>query len=336
MSLKILKRDEVFNSEESKAFPSKFVIDINENRYKSDVTVIIAIHGNDEDAISVINNYRLLERELKLHFIIVNTSLFAVSRVKQLSTTDITTINLISPVPQLSKLWARDLYASNSVGFTAQIGEFFSQSDLIFFSHADMMGYKKNFLSYLVGKLNEDTEIASFTQRHFIPFTGCMLYKRSFVETLKTDWLPQKKNNYDFSFLGELKQKIENIAWIDCGEDIIYKTMNSGKKQFVCRSFGISGDSFGDPNFLHGFTNKDFMGLRIPITYEDTPVNICDIKKKFTELNEDGNSCWRKTVDHDGDIIFIHRGRGTTNQKVNDGRGDFKSFLNEFNKKISK
>ena len=72
--IKLFSRKDLFSSKEGAIFPSKVLAFANLNQIKADIDVIIGIHGNYKDVNLVVENFMLLEKKLKINFIVINSS----------------------------------------------------------------------------------------------------------------------------------------------------------------------------------------------------------------------------------------------------------------------
>ena len=194
-----------------------------------------------------------------------------------------------------------------------------------------MIALKKDFLGNLLRQLNNTTRIASFTQRHVIPFTGCMLIDRNVITNSETDWLLYDDNPYieKSVFLQNLCSLKENTPmlkcdWIDSGEAFIYEEIVNGKDVFVAASFGGTKGLWKTTFDLIGLTKQDIEKAGNAIIYENLTINKKSFKKRYKFVLKAGKkwenirwflskrkNYWRYSLDDEGNLIFIHHGRGT-------------------------
>jgi hypothetical protein len=322
----------VFKTSNKKLFPEIIDIKGELNSNKADVDIIIASYRFPELTNLTIQNYLKYETNLKINILVVESAGDKKIYDQLIQKKNVSRILISQDV----KINHRFGTPSFGLALSYQIGQQLGSSKYIFFSHCDMLAIENNFLSYIVSKLNDNTRIASFTQRHIIPFTGCMIAKREAIEELKTDWLPQDNNNY-LNVIEGLKFIDKNkltplIEWIDCGEAILYEELSKDNSIYICSSVGGSDDLQKTPfdYFEANATKtKDILTKSgIKIVYEKLPeINERFVKKNkkifkpsigFLNSPKKPDKYWRYTVNGEGEIIFIHHGRGTTKREVKD------------------
>ena len=150
---------------------------------KAKIDIIINGYNKSELSNATAQNYLLLEDKIPVNIIIVESS----------GSQEV--FNKLIIHKKVSKILIEDHKASHSkygtgsygMSISSAVGFFFSKSPYLFFSHNDMIALKKDFLGNLLRQLNNTTRIASFTQRHVIPFTGCMLIDRNVITNSETD-----------------------------------------------------------------------------------------------------------------------------------------------------
>jgi hypothetical protein len=333
--LQVIERHHLFTTPEGNTFPANFILSADIKNIESDMDVIIGAHNQSEAVNTTIENYLALEEHSSLHIIVIesSSSVQAFRRIKERR--NISKAWILNPVLATSRRFGGRLWASNGAALAAQLGCYFGKAPLIFFSHSDMIGYKKNFLSFLGSKLDDKTPIASFTQRHIIPFTGGMLAIRKCIDQPGIDWLPKEKNSYSLEWKNQFYPRIQALSWIDAGEQIIYASLVKGSRAYVCASRGATGDFFGHPLDYYQISEDEVSKAVETLDYAPIKINKEEFTKKYPELAND-ELVWRKCFDDTGEVIFIHRGRGTSKGRRKDKRGDFLSFAKEFNRKINK
>jgi hypothetical protein len=329
-----ISRESLFKSAEGKRFPTNIFLLADLNQSPADIDVIISSHRQAEAVNLTVENYLALEKKARTNVLIVESSpsLAAFRDIK----TDprISKILILSPILNTTRLFARGLRASNGAALTAQIGHYLGKSRYTFFSHSDMIAYRQNFLSFLLSKLDDETVIASFTQRHVLPFSGGMLYDRSFSGFSTVDWLPKKKNPYHIPGLDKLRERIQPLEWIDAGEQLILEALARGKRAYVCASRGLSSDYFGNPIDPWQLDVERISSLDLPIDFAPLSITRREFDHKYPQLLGEGPS-WRKCFDDDGEVVFVHRGRGSR-AGSGDSRGDFVAFTRAFNQTLAR
>lgn len=328
MQKEIININKLFKTEEAlKVLPEKITVwhDLKDRNVKIDI--IINGYYKPELSNAAALNYLLLEDKIPIHILIVESS-GNEEVYKKLITHE-----------KVSKILLEDhkashpVYGAGSYGMSisSAVGFYFSKAPHVFFSHNDMIALKKDFLNDLLSEMNEQTRIASFTQRHVIPFTGCMLIDRNVIENSKTDWLLYDHNPFleKSTFLQNLcKLRTENprlkCDWIDSGEALIYEEIANNKKVFIAPSFG------GTKGLWE--TNFNFVGIKKEtvekcgnaIIYKDLNINRKEFKTQYKQVLKAGKkwenlrwflskrkNYWRYSVDNENNLVFIHHGRGT-------------------------
>ena len=183
-----------------------------------------------------------------MHIIVVESSYSPLAFRKTRAGANISKIFILTPILCTSKLFGGSLRASNSAALAVRLGEYLGNAPYVFFSHSDMMGYKKNFLSFLLSKLDNNTVLACFNQRHILPFAiGGAVYDKNYFNSLNVDWLPKLENPYYVPELDQVYKTFENCGWLDAGEQFVFEIIRQGKRIHVCASRGLTGDYYGHP-----------------------------------------------------------------------------------------
>lgn len=322
-------------------FPEKIAVTYNSETTESSVDIIICAYNFPELTNATIDNYLKFEKKTNFNIVVVEGS------------GDINVYNKIKSGSNIFKVLIKeDIKISEKPGknswgmsLSAAVGTYFSKSKYIFYSHSDMAACKNNFLTFLKNQLNNKTRIISFTQRHFIPFTGCMMVDRDVFIPKYSDWACYQENffikkNQILKNISDLNV-LKNFNWIDSGEAIIYSEILQNNNIIICSSVGSSTDYFFNVwNYFFTTENEinNFKAL-LPIKYQDVKITKpeFDIKYKkviksaeyrFWEKKESERIYWRYSFDNEGEMIFIHHGRGTTTREV-------KKWL-KFMKKLNK
>jgi hypothetical protein len=334
MQKEILNINQLFKTKEAlRVLPEKIAVWHECNLKDAKIDIIINSYNKPELTNKTALNYILLEDKIPINIIIVESS------------GNMDVFNQLIKHEKVSKILVEDhkashpVYGAGSYGMaiSSAVGYFFSKSHYIFFSHSDMLALKKDFLGHLLSKLNTHTRIASFTQRHIIPFTGCMLINREVIDESESDWLLYDKNPYieKSDFLEKLyRLKTENklnipCDWIDAGESYIYEELTKNKQMYVAASFGGTKGMWITPFELLKINEHDVSGIKSLITYGKRDISKSEFQKKYKFvlnasrkweslkwfLNRKKNY-WRYSLDDEGDLIFIHHGRGT-NRSLN-------------------
>ncbi|MBD1835581.1 hypothetical protein H6F61_23570 [Cyanobacteria bacterium FACHB-472] len=330
-----INRESLFSSKEGNKFPKAIVTLADIKPYEADVDVIIGAHRQPEAVNVTIENYLALEKKNRLHFFVIESSRNPLAYWKIRERECVSKVFILNNIRCTKKNYENVFWASNGAAIAAQIGTYLGCSRYAFFSHSDMMGYKENFLSFLLSKLDEKTPLASFTQRHILPFSGGMLYDKNYFKSLNADWLPSSENFYNIPELELLRNRIEHLNWIDAGEKLILAALQRGQKAYVCASRGSTGDYYGHALTPYGLTNQEVSQLGVPIYYAPDLLSREAFKAKYPELATEKGPFWRQCFDDEGDVIFVHRGRGTSKGQRKDQRGDFVSFVREFNQRYT-
>jgi hypothetical protein len=316
--------------------PSQLLLLTDIKKCTADLDIIIGSHNQSQATNLTIDNYLSLEKNKSLHILVVESSRNPLNFMRIRSGKNISKILILSEIPCTKKQYDSWFWASNGVAIAVQIGMYLGRAKYAFFSHSDMMGYKENFLSFLHSKLSENQPIASFTQRHVLPFSGGMLFDKHYFHNLDVNWLPCKNNPYSISGLDRLRDRIEDLNWTDAGEKLILTALNRGQTAYICASRGATGNYYGHPLQGYNLNNEEVQKSKVPIEYAPDILSSDRFKEKYPELALEKIAMWRKSFDDEGNVIFIHRGRGTTKGKQSDRRGDFISFVREFNQNIKR
>ncbi|MCF6240438.1 MAG: hypothetical protein L3J74_03730 [Bacteroidales bacterium] len=329
MKKEIIKINKLFKTKEAlEVLPETITVWHDLKPKSAEIDIIVTGFGKAELSNATALNYILLEDKLPVNIIIVESS-GKKEVYKQL-------INH----KKVSKILVEDLkvshpvYGAGSYGMaiTAAVGFYFTKSPYVFFSHNDMIALKKDFLQNLLSKLNENVRIASFTQRHIIPFTGCMLIDRKVIENSQTDWLLYDKNPYikQSTFLQKICKIRENgtsglkCDWIDAGEAFLYEELSKNKQLYVAASFGGTKGMWITPFELLQINKKDITNIENLIIYGNRNISKKEFQKKYKFVLKAGRkweslrwflsrkkNYWRYSLDEQGDLVFIHHGRGT-------------------------
>lgn len=323
-----LKIDQLFRTSARILYPQSIQLEAELcNVPGAHIDVIITTHNFPELANATIKNYLCLEKESKLHLIVVESS------GRQ------SVFDKIYRHPQVSRILLKtdiDIrghvhgYGSYGMALSSAVGAHFSQAPLIFFSHSDMLATKENFLSWLAGKLVGKTRLASFTQRHFIPFTGCMLMTRDLLQEQNIDWAPLDTNEVLGPLgLENLAKTIHHLRGIDCGEQYVYSELQRGNPVFVCASRGGSKDWWHDPLDYYNVDVthlwKQISDANLAMTFAPLQTNRTNFEQTYAHVLRastkgwwpfEKSKFWRYSFDDQGDLVFIHYGRGTTLRAV--------------------
>ncbi len=340
MTLRLLRipRQSLFSSPEGKQFPDRITILADIRRCQADIDVIIGAHEQAEAVNLTVDNFLALEKKTRLHILVIESSRRLSTFWRIRSRPRVSKILILSDPPCTSRKYGGAFWASNGVALAAQLGSYLGSARYAFFSHTDMMGYKENFLSFLLSKLSENIPSASFTQRHVLPFSGCMLFDKNYFRSVNSDWLPKSHNPCCIPALDQLRSRIDHLNWLDAGEEPILSALEHGRQAYVCASRGAARDYYdyyGHPLVNYGLSNEEVNQLGVPIRYASLPLSREAFDVKYPEFASN-DRVWRKCFDDQGDVVFIHRGRGASKEREYDGRGDFVSFVREFNRSVNR
>lgn len=330
-----LNRDELLPTaqyENTSSFPNS--IDVAVDALPNDpvdVDVIIGAFRDADLASEVVRNFSLLETKARLHFYIVETSGDRASLNRLPKGKNITRVYLNQRLSALERDTEPKLFASNGAALSAQLGFFLGRSRYAFYTHTDMMGCQKDFISYLLERLDENTPLASYSLRHIFPFSAGAIYDKAFFSESAIDWLPMTTTPdmpTDIQTLYE--QGLDELSWIDAGEQYVYEVLRRQARMVVIDSYGDSVAYLRSARLQK--TNLLQCAYKLPLVYEEAPVARKDIIKNYPELAQQGR-VWRKSFDINGRLVFIHRSRGVS---VRHGRGGFYQYLKAFNDSWSK
>lgn len=348
MQKEIINTNSLFKTKEALSIlPETITVWHELNLQKAQIDLIITGFNRPDLSNATALNYILLENELPVNIIIVESS--GNKNVYEQLLNHKKVSKILVDDPKVS----HPMHGSGSYGMaiTAAVGFYFSKSDYVFFSHNDMIALKKDFLNHLLTKLNENIRIASFTQRHVIPFTGCMLIDRNVIENSQTDWLLYDKNPYikQSRFLQEICKIHENgksglkCDWIDAGEAFIYEELTKNKQLYVAASFGGTKGLWKTPFDLLKMHKKDITDIENRIFYGERKISKTEFKKNYKFVLKAGKkwenlkwfisrkkNYWRYSLDDEGDLVFIHHGRGT-NRSIN----RWLKFVTKLNQQLS-
>ncbi|MEO0563419.1 MAG: hypothetical protein AAF125_15020 [Chloroflexota bacterium] len=314
-------------------FPPRIRLLVHSRAYTADVDVVIGSYNQAEETNLVVQNYLAMETQARIHVWIVVMSHNPIEFMRINAGEQVSKAFLLNfPKPLNSSFYPR---FSSSIGaaLSAQVGHTLGKAPHLFFSHTDMMATRKDFLSFLHSKLRADRPIAAFTQRHFIPFSGGILYRKSYFEGAAVDWLPSQHNPYNFVGKAALAPRVEQLQWIDAGEELIYHTLQERGRVYVCASRGASGDFFGHPvehyDYLDDITEAEYQQHLQSIDYAAIQTTREAFAARYPHLTDQHNEMWRKSFDDSGRLMYIHRGRGTLGLAKTPARGDFTAFMRD-------
>ncbi len=324
----------LFLSSEGQRFPRWIPFLTNRRRVEADVDIVIASHGQQELACEVASNYLRLEHQKRIHVIIIESSRPYRPVPSKWHHENISWVWLMSAPACTQRRHDGTFWASNGVALAAELGGYLGSSSWLFFSHVDMMAYRENFLSFLFSKVGPSRPLASFSQRHILPFSGGMLYDKTYVRGLGADWLPKRSNDHDLVDWQQFRQRIQHLNWIDAGEELILKTIADGRRAYVCASRGSSADWFGDPLSGHDISMQELKETDIGIDYGECNITRAELASNYPDLASPDNAVFRKSFDDEGRVVFLHQGRGASQGRAGGLRGDFLSFVRAFNKRL--
>jgi hypothetical protein len=288
------------------------------------IDVIVPGYGSHELTNATIKNYLSYEKETPINIIAVESSgnpkvFEKIVRHERVSRV---LIHNFRPFLEAYKLvWGMSI--------SSAVGQYYSTSPYVFFSHNDMLACKENFLTFLLSKMSSQVRLASFSQRHVIPFTGGMLVNRSLLIEPGLDWGIYKSNPFivQAESLAKIDQPkhITNFDWIDCGESFVYSELEKNNSVYVCASRGGTNDFWRDPFDYFSISAQEAAQLvknsGCPIIYAPLNISREDFVKKYPNFikadqawNWDfrNKRFWRCSFDDKGDLLFIHHGRGTS------------------------
>jgi hypothetical protein len=329
IKLHCIPSSRLFVSPDNRDFPSYLIYLADVKPYQADIDIVIGSYKDADAANLVIDNYLALEKQAQIHIWVVESSRNLLDFWKIRSGPNISRVLILSRVNAIDKVHSPRFGASNNIALAVQLITYLGKARYLFPSHTDMMGYKPNFLSFLLSKLNENTPLASFSQRHIIPFTGGMLYDKTYFHDAEVDWLPQEVNPYHIPAIDAFRSQIEHLNWLDTGESLIMEVLQRSHQAHVCASRGATVDAYAHPlENNYDVTEEQIRLSDATIEYASQVPLRETFEARYPELKD---TPWRKTFDETGDVVFIHRGRGTTSRQNKDERGDFHSFLARFN-----
>ena len=328
-----IPRDVLFRAPEGKRFPERITILTDAREYEADVDVVIGAYRQPDEVNLTVENYLALERKLRVHVFVIEASQHPPVFWTIRGGPQVTRVFILTN-PRVTNRRYESWCGSFSVGLTMQLASYLGRSRYLFFSHTDMMGYQENFLSFLVSKLRSDCPLASFGQRHVIPFTGGMVYEKGYFRDLAVDWLPRRENPFVVPRLDAWRSRIEALNWLDTGEQLVFAALSRGHRVYACASRGTKQDFFGEEMGQYGVSSRDVMVLQAGIECGPEKLDRESFARKYPEFAGDENGMWRKSFDDEGNVVFIHRGRGTSRARVNDQRGAFARFVRAFNQRL--
>ncbi len=326
MKQEIIKTKDILKDDASlELYPEEVQIYTEDNFPKTEVDIILPTYNNYQLCNQTIINYLKQERKIDFKIIVVDTG-GSLRKSKKIINHDKVFKIIYNDDPSVKPPKYR---ASNSLALAASIGLHYSHAPYVFISHDDMFAYKENFLTYLFTKLDNNTRIASFTQRHFIPFTGCMLFKREAFEESKYD-LRVYDNNPFANHTGIVQSLIkagfdDAINWMDFGESVIYNEMMNHRGIYVAPSVGFNYDYWLSPLDNFKISRETFFNILkeedVNITYghlnsdknefDNKYSNILEVSQSFA-LQRNKRKYWRYCFDDTGELSFAHIGRGTS------------------------
>jgi len=335
---KILRipREKLFLCPEGNKFPKIITLLVDSANYEADIDIVITTCNQPQAANLVIENYLALEKKTRIHIWVIETSRNFISFLRTKKNPNISRVCIFGNIHAIKCKYENKFWISNAVGFAAQLGSYLGSAPHLFLSHVDMMGCKENFLSFILSKLDGNRPLASFTQRGVLPFTGGMVYRKDYFSDKGVDWLPRNENPFQTNGIENLKELIEALNWIDAGEQLVFEALSHGERGHVCASRGITGDFFGQELKRYKFSNEEAVNAGLSVDYASLVLSREEFIDKYPSLAKEEIGMWRKCFDDSGELVFIHRGRGTVQGKSYDTRGDFISYLKEFNKKFKK
>jgi hypothetical protein len=330
MRLKIIKNKELFVSGAPNPFPRKLWALVDTRPYTADVDIVISTMGDVAHMRALVENYLLLERRLKVHIWLVMANADLASFLLLPSGPQVSKVIILNNTSDILGLMRVRLAGSMSASLGAQVGQFFAASPYLFYSHEDMMATRENFLSGMMSMLDQSTPLASFSQRGTIPFSGGMLMRRCDIDEGAVDWLPLTSNPFNVDGLDRFKDKIGAVSWVDTGEQFIYRALERGMKAYIYESRGGSKGHDSDIMKEVGITLDEVKESRLGVIFAPACFRETVFRERQPHLVDAFEAPWRKSYDESGGMVFIHRGRGTT-QRMGLQRGDFTGFLKEFN-----
>lgn len=331
MVMQTIERDSILFSKERNLFPESFRINVAAapDRGAFDADVIVASHGQAREAAMVIENVRLLEGSARIHFIVVETARGVMRATRPRADNDVTVLVLDCDVPVTSRYSGNRLYASFGLALDVALACRFRRSQRQLVLHTDMMGYRRGWVSYLLAYLGHGYRIASMTQRHVMPFTAGMAFDAEHFESLGIDWLPSERSDLQaVPALHALESRIAALSWLDCGERLPLSALANSERCLILPSRGGTGDAWKHP----------LADLKPPVIPADVVVPGLEMapestteerfRKEYPELMQGPQAYWRRSFDHEGRVLFLHRGRGTSSRRGRkDTRGDFWAFM---------
>ncbi len=114
------------------------------------------------------------------------------------------------------------------------------------------------------------------------------------------------------------------------------ETFQQGQQAYIADTRGNPKDYYGSHLAVFGLTGQEINQLKLPIHYASNKLSREDFTVKYPELAMSENGRWRKAFSEEGNLLFIHRGRGTTFARRHDRSNkhdDFVTLVREFNQK---
>lgn len=349
--------EEIFKFETARAlFPKEIPVEADLKNRASTIDVIITTFDQSEMTNEVIKNFTLLEKNENIHIIIVESS----GKFKAFKTLlDGDNISKIFVKPGVHEIHNKKGKSPWGMMFATAIGYYFTKAPYIFVSHNDMIALKENFLSFIKSKLSDNINIAAFTQSHIIPSVGCTIFNRKVLDNPDLGWDMDSndnpyigKNEYlkyisDISNAKQMKLLNRRIHWMDGGEHYVYNEIINGKKLYLCAAMGGNAYYWKSPFEYFDLPKEEaykiITGNKCPFIYAPLNTNKEEFETKydfvlkaskswFFEGERHKRKYWRYCFDDEGDLMFIHHGRGATQRHVN----RWKKFIRNLNNNILK
>lgn len=309
----------------------------------AEIDVIITAHDLPHMTNLTVENYLLHERTLKIHIIVVESSTKDSVFEKLYQHPRVSRVLLKKDVLIKGKVHG---YGSYGLALSAAVGVNLSRAPYVFFSHPDMIACKDGFLNFLKSKLVGNTRIAGFTQRHAIPLMGTMMVAREVLKNPKLDMLPRDTNPLlEAAGLSEVAQTVYHLNHTDCGEQYIYDELAKHNPVYICASRGGSEDWWKHPlGYYEGSSSDELLEAvaksKSSLVYAPLKCEKAHFEKKHKDLIKAGHEgfwlfekpkWWRYSFDDQGDLIFVHHGRGTTLKAVK----RWLSYLRNYNEALA-
>jgi hypothetical protein len=316
-----IKSQQLFCTEDAHLYPAEVECVADMRPFNAEIDVIVTAHNFPELTNVTLENYVLLQKDA--HIVVVESSGDDKVFDKLLKHERVSRILLKTDVRIKSREHG---FGSYGMALSAAVGAHLTRAPLLFFSHSDMIACQPNFLSYLRGKLTGGVRLASFTQRHMIPFSGSMLITRELIEEKGLDWLPMNGN----PLLPRMPMKTllpdnKLLGQIDCGEQYIFSEFAHGRPMYIAATRGGSLDWWKD---LFAYFELPTEEIRAKTIAAEPRLQLGELRtdrERFAREHADVIKAgkdkwyyfekpkwWRWSFDDEGRLIFIHYGRGTT------------------------